>query len=336
VQLPVRILHAAPAEPAIVVDGFFPDTTGGGLNLSHWPGHSTPAHLRHDLSTGSALAFGRLEDTERAALAGRCTAIVNNHYDTDGSCALFAVRHPDLALPRAEQLLAAAAAGDFYRCRDEDALAVDALVTGLADAERSPLGAELVGCDDLGRHQRATEHLLERLPAILDGDRAPYVDLIEPVLDRTRADVAALEAAERADDPELDLAVFTARPGAAFAPGRHALFGTSLADRVLALAAVDGGTTCRFLVSTLSWFDLVSRAARARPDLDALVARLDELEGTGPDAQLAWRTQSASGATPELWFGAAELEPFAEHNDALAPSALSPATILAELRAGLL
>ena len=40
-------------------------------------------------------------------LAADATAIVNNHYDTDGTCALFAVRHPRAALEREEALLAA-------------------------------------------------------------------------------------------------------------------------------------------------------------------------------------------------------------------------------------
>ena len=52
-DLPVRIVDGPPAEPVITVDGAI---GAPGLNLSHWPGNTTPKELRHDLSTGSALA----------------------------------------------------------------------------------------------------------------------------------------------------------------------------------------------------------------------------------------------------------------------------------------
>ena len=344
-DLPVRIVEAAPAHPVVSVDGALGAPTGTGLELSHWPGNRTPADLRHDLSTGSALAFARLPDAERRRRAGGALAIVNNHYDTDGACALFAVRHPRAALEREERLLAAARAGDFYQVPDLDAHAVDALVEGLADPERSPLARELAGKDDPQRWDLALAHLLERLPAILDGDLAPYQALWEPAREDLRADLADLAAARRSEERALDLVVWEAPAGLAssrsgarglFDPGRHALFGSSAADRALVLGALPGGgTTARLVLSTLSWFDLASGPRRPRPDLAALARRLGELEGTGPGAELAWRTQDRAGPSPELWFGRADQPRFAEHSAALAPSALAPAAILREVRAAL-
>ena len=228
-ELPVRILVEPPAEPVILVDGL---CDAPGLNLSHWPGQRTPAHLRHDLSTGSALLFARLPRKEREALAQGCVAIANTHYDTDGTCALFAVRFPALALPRAERLLACARAGDFFELPDLDAFRVDLIVSGLG-GEGSPLLSELAGLDDHARWQRMTEHLLQRLPALLDGDLDPYRALFEEEVAHLEADLSELARAARTEDRALDLAVFAG--GASFGPGRHAFHGRSERDRVLVL-----------------------------------------------------------------------------------------------------
>jgi len=107
VDLPIRVLLDAGTEPVLSVDGAW---NAPGLNLSHWPGNTTPKELKHDLSTGIALAFARLPEGRQEELAEGCVALANNHFDTDGVCAMFAVRHPELALPRSEELLAAAAA----------------------------------------------------------------------------------------------------------------------------------------------------------------------------------------------------------------------------------
>src|SRR5262245_52723944 len=110
-NLPLRMVEGKTSERLLSVDGAWGQP---GLNLSHWPGNATPKELKHDLSTGIALAFARLPQRERERLAEGCVAIANNHYDTEGVCAVFAVRRPELALPRAEKLLAAGAAGDFF------------------------------------------------------------------------------------------------------------------------------------------------------------------------------------------------------------------------------
>lgn len=339
----MRILRSAPTQPVLAVDGALGDAPLCTLELSHWPGNATPPDLRHDLSTGSALRFARLPEEERRRRAAGAVAIVNNHYDTDGACALFAVRHPRAALQRAERLLAAARAGDFFQLQGESALAIDALVEGLSDPERSPLAAELAGADDVARWELALGHLLERFPAILDGDLGPYRSLWEPAVAATRADVADLAAARRREDAALALTTWEApanllssRDGArAFDPGRHALFGSSTADRVLVLGPGHAGTTARLVVSTRSWFDLESMPRRARPDLAALARALDELEGTTPADEHAWRAQPREGPSPELWFGAREQPAFAEHSSALVPSRLAPAAILGAIRAGL-
>jgi hypothetical protein len=331
-ELPVVLVPPAPGVPVIAVDGAW---GAPGLGLSHWPGNTTPADLRHDLSTGSALAFARLTDAERYARAAGAVAIANNHYDTDGTLALFAVRHPRAALQRQDALLEAAATGDFYELPSERGLVIDAIVSGLVDVERSPIASELRGRGDAERHALGTAHLLDALPAILDGDLAPYRELWEPVVERTRRELAQVERATREDAPAADLSVWTAdAPWSATGPGRHALFGSTGRDRVLAIAPLADGHGYRLVVSTRSWFDLAGNAAQraaGRPDVVALVATLNALEGAAESDDSAWRTQRPDGASPELWFGARELESFAEHSDALAPSRLSPERVRREV-----
>lgn len=325
--------------PLVSVDGAFSaaERTAPHLNLSHWPGNSTPAALKRDLSTGIALAFARLPAAERDALCPGARLVVNNHYDTDGCCASFALLRPDLALPRAERLLAIAACGDFFALPDEDAFCCDLVLTHLADPERSPLAAELEGLDDHARYTRAQAEGLRILPALCDGNLRPYESLWAPELAALREDCARLAAADRSHDAELDCSVWSdvaGEPGTRL-PGRHALFADGDLDRALFLESSAAGTRARFVLSTLSWFDLPSRTPRPRPDLEALAAELNELEGASPDAARAWRAQGARNASPELWFGGADQPSFAEHNDQLAPSRLGPAAISERLRAAL-
>jgi hypothetical protein len=321
-DLPLRILGARASELWISVDGAWGQA---GLNLSHWPGNTTPIGLRHDLSTGIALNFGRLPESERARLAEGCVGIANNHFDTDGCCAMFATLRPEAALAREAPLLEAAAAGDFFQTPSERAFRIDAVVTNLADPERSPWGDRFHGLDDLAKHTLLATEIVERLPRMLDGDLAEFEDLWRPEAEDLAEDRAALAAATRDEIVHLDHCVFES--GARFEPGRHALFGSTKADRILAIGREAGGATYRFLLSTLSWFDLVSRKPLPRPDLASLAARLNEAEGTPAESGAAWRFQEVESPSPELWFGSADLELFSERSPALLPSRLEPSLV---------
>ncbi len=320
-NLPIRIVDALQPERLISVDGAWGQP---GLNLSHWPGNASPRELRHDLSTGVALNFARLPDARRRELAAGCVAIANNHVDTDGVCALFAVKHAALALAREDRLLEAAWAGDFFRVPSERAFQVDAVVSGLYDEERSPWRerfGSLTGCE---RRELVTVEIVERFAAMLDGDLTEYADLWRPALESLRADRVELARAQRDELVHLDVAVFTAPDGSGRGPGRHALFGTTAADRVLVVGPHGGGAIYRFLINTTSWFDLASGPRLPRPDLEALAARLNELEGADPASAVAWRAQPSASPSPELWHGRADAAMFAEHATWLVPSRLAP------------
>ena len=211
----------------------------------------------------------------------------------------------------------------------------------LGDEGRSPIAAELQGLEGSARDELRSRWMVAELPRLIDADELPHPELWQPELDGMLADRADLELCQRSEHPALDLTSWTAAqgarssrdgaPAACFDPGRHALFGASARDRVLVVAPDDAGTSYRLLISTRSWFDLPGRSRQARPDLEGLVERLNRLEGTCSTDERAWRSQAASNASPELWFGADGLESFAEHNARLAHSRLEPACVSSEL-----
>ncbi len=332
-DLPVQLVTEAPADPVIFVDGAAPPGSRVTLELSHWPGNATPPELRHDLSTGCALAFAKLPAERRRALAADARSIANNHYDTDGTLALFAVRHPDLALQHEETLLDAARAGDFFAWPTDEALCLDATIHRLSSHPASPLAHEHADWSALPSVERwnlCTARLLEELPALLAGDLAPWRALWEPVLERARSDRDRLQQGSRSEDAARSWTAWHLT-GAGPLPGRHALFGGTHADRVSVLQTVEGGTECRLAISTRSWFDLVSTPRRPRPDLAALAERLNSLEGSSAEDTFAWRAQPSGSPSPELWFGESALELFAEHNEASRPSRLAPDVLAREI-----
>ncbi len=326
-DLPIRLSAGRTAALEISVDGAWDQP---GLNLSHWPGNATPAELKRDLSTQVVFAFDRLPPERRAELARGAVAISNNHYDTDGLCAIFALRFPERALAIEGRLVDIARAGDFFETPDERSFQIDLVLNGLVDAARSPWRARFSGLSDRERRETVMRDAVAVLDEIVTGDLDRFADLWRAELERFRADRAALAAASRDDIAHLDLCVFTARsPG--FDPGRHALFGSTGADRVFAIGEHKTGATYRFVIGTHSWFDLASRRPLARPDLAGLAARLNELENSSPAAEVSWRHQATITPSPELWFGRDQPEMFAEHAPFLERSRLAPAVVRREV-----
>ena len=78
------------------------------------------------------------------------------------------------------------------------------------------------------------------------------------------------------------------------------------------------------------WLHLLAALATASC-LTALAARLNALEGTRETDAAAWRTQPTDSPAPELWFGGAGLEFFAEHNARLGESRLDARAIKREV-----
>lgn len=92
----------------IIVDG---NECGKGLQLSHWPGNSTPVHLRADLSVEIVLRFAA--DPHRSSLADGRQIVTNDHYDTDGVLAAWAALHPMTPHGTAHSLANSETSGSF-------------------------------------------------------------------------------------------------------------------------------------------------------------------------------------------------------------------------------
>lgn len=319
-MLPIRFV-AGPSKvgdrPVVMVDGSFGAAPAGGLHLAHWPENRTPRDLRRDLSTEIAFAFLDLDEPRRAELLGGCEALVLNHYDTDGVCALLALARPEIAAPHRKRLHEIAACGDFFEVRSDPAFAVD------------------MALQDLGRRWTGDrDGLLEAaldLLATMLADEEAEPERWRSALERLHLDRAALGAALHDDLVYMDLGVWSATLNGAgaspFDPGRHAFLGSGRHDRALLLGTGSEGTSARLVLGTRSFFDVVSRPASARPDLAALTRLLNEQEGARGDGQ-RWRHQPQAGATPELWFGNEHLPLYAEHaGKALGWSQLDPLEI---------
>ena len=258
------------------------------------------------------------------------TALVNNHYDTDGLLSIFSIANPRIALQHREKLLNWAAAGDFFQVPNEEAFCFDELVMAFADPERSPIAAQLNGLSELERYRVVTEHMLDQVPHWLENGLKDQAPIYQNALDRLRRDTATLQANPAVPLVHFDATVWTIAPDLPELPGRHAMQQSAQCDRMLLLAPDAQGTRARFWVSTLSWFELPDRKALPRPDLEALATTLNGLEGSQPEGDHAWRSQSPQGPSPELWFGKADAPLFLSHMDAyLGHSKLDPMTIKA-------
>jgi hypothetical protein len=128
---------------AVACDGLVP---GARLDLSHWSGNKTPAHLKRDTSVEIALAFARERTSYDVEVA------TNNHFDTDGVLAIWILLRPELALAHEGLLVAAAEAGDFEEWpSDERGLWLDSAIASLSAGASDPISYDRVlsALDDL-------------------------------------------------------------------------------------------------------------------------------------------------------------------------------------------
>jgi hypothetical protein len=311
-----------------MIDGYAP----GFRMISHWPGHSTPAPLRHDMTTGSALLYAQMSDAERKALIGEFSIVTNNHYDTDGALSLFTMLRPDIGLRYPDLMLRAARAGDLAIWGGADALALELSV--MSDlGPFTPFSTPPHDAERLGNLARAYERLFGRMEMLLD-DPFAMQDLWGK---RHRQVTADVERVERGDGvhvttfPADDLAIVeTDRPITTF--GLRLAAGNLF--RVLLVHPGDGGARYRFCFRGESWWDLVSFRPQPRKPLQRLAERLNGLE-TGPGR--LWWASPPDWIVPELGFGApvafrnqaARFDPLTARDP---PSSLPTDLVVAELR----
>lgn len=323
--------ETADPRQVLLVDG----TASGFRSLSHWPGNSTPARLKRDLSTGIALAWAQLSDAERSDLLGPFEVVANNHYDSDGVLSAFVVLNPEQALEHEALLLDTAAAGDFCVWRGRDALAIDLSLLAFSSHAESPALTKL-GASPTDRERWAAAYAfsLAELPALLADPRrheALFREEERRILEQLDQveDGRALEVQRF---PDEDLAVVTTRLPLEPVPLHHACGDL---HRVLVVHPGEDGPRYRFCYRDESWFELVEKRPLPLPrlPLDALRDELAAREGEHADAR--WWSEGLAAPVARLGFGREgppsgfflDLELADE-----APSRLAPELVLERLR----
>lgn len=280
----------------LMVDGY----SDGYRTISHWPGHSTPAPLRHDLTTGSAIKLAALSPDERRELVGEFSIVTNNHLDADGVLSAFCVLYPDLALKHQDLILRTATTGDLARWTGPDALALE--LTLMFEAERfEPFYGDPMTDQHLTNMADAYQHcfrllettLLDNPFAIQNGWEERHREVVEDI-----RRVEAGEGVRVAHYRQEDLAVIETDRDITVMGLRHAVGDLY---RVLLAYSDNDGMRYRFCYRAESWFDVVSIAPEPRKPLDSLAARLNELE---QNKQHRWWSTPIDWVVPELGFGA--------------------------------
>jgi uncharacterized protein DUF6687 len=275
----------------ILVDG---NEAGRGLQLSHWPGNTTPRRLKADLSVEIALRF--VTDPDHQALVRGREIVTNDHYDTDGLLAAWVVLNPGVAADHAGALIAAAEAGDFYEFTNPDALKLDLTVQAFAEPGRSPLTTSSSQISRSELEQRATEELLRLLPDLLydvTGYEELWRDGYERIVQRLgwfndgRVRVREWPQERLSTIETLEILDHFARN--LFASGH----------RILEAVLQDEGTSYVLHYREFLWYDIVSRSTTPTHLLTGAADRLNELEPastTGAWVLTRW--------TPALLFAA--------------------------------
>jgi hypothetical protein len=300
--------------PNVVVDGSPNSDTV--LTLSHWPGMPTPPELRDDLS--AQIALHALAEPQRFDAVD---VVTNNHFDQDGLTSAYALTQPDLAVPRREQLIDIARAGDFGTFEMRDSARIAMAIAALDDDQLSPLPPDLLSVAYPQRCGNLYEWALPRLGEMIGqpeqwrhlwADEDAHLDESEAAI---RSDVVSI-----VENHAVDLAVvhvpdawarrsahrFTITEAEAVHP-----MAINCATDCLRIALIQG-QRFRLELRYESWVMLISRPVLPRPDLAVLADELSALEPSGA----RWQADRPGALTPKLSLV----------DDS--PSGLSPATFV--------
>ncbi|AWZ00369.1 hypothetical protein RHODOSMS8_00816 [Rhodobiaceae bacterium] len=283
-------------EQTLMVDGY----ADGYRTISHWPGHSTPAPLRHDLTTGSALMLAGMTGAQRQELLGEYSVVTNNHIDADGVLSAFCVLNPDLALEHQDLILRTAANGDLAMWTGPDALVLELTLMKEVESFEPFYGAPITA-QHLTNMAEAYQHCFRLLQEKLLEDPFSIQNGWAKRRDQVVEDIRKIDAGEgvRVTRFEADDLVVVEINRAITAMGlRHA---AGDMYRVLLAYSDDEGMRYRFCYRAESWFDVVSIAPKSRTPLDGIATRLNELE---QNKQHKWWSTPIDWVVPELGFGA--------------------------------
>jgi hypothetical protein len=287
--------------PNVVVDGRGNDATV--LELSHWPGTTTPPELKGDTSTEAVINF--LRSPRKAEYLGNAELVSNNHYDIDGLVSIWAVLNPEEALERADLLIAIGECGDFERWSGEEATKITCALNALEE-NPSLLSDIPEGASYLDRSGHLYEKMLPLLPDLLrtveafeEHWRAEYELICQGREAFARGETTVQEV------PDVELAVFhIAQPVHTIA-----LYEQTACTRV-AITSDDQRHEARYRYE--SWVELQSRRPLPRIGLQPFADMLQTFEGNDGD----WIAGDVQDFAASLRLRSPEGEP--------APSSITP------------
>jgi hypothetical protein len=254
----------------IIVDG---NKCGLGLQLSHWPGNATPAEFKADLSLDIVLRL--LVSPDPGMHLSNYALVTNDHYDTDGLLAIWALLNPTRSPEHGPALQAAAEAGDFYEFTSPQAVQFDLIVRAFESPDRSPLAAHIAGLPSEQRWQIVTEAVLAEMPGLLYAPQR-YRDLWEEDYRKLLETISRIKAGavKVREWPTEHLSVISGS-----FPLNH--FTRNIAargHRILESVRGGEGSTYELHYREFLWYDIVSRSRTPKHLLLGAAEKLNELE----------------------------------------------------------
>ncbi|MBN1301585.1 MAG: hypothetical protein JW995_10260 [Melioribacteraceae bacterium] len=128
-----KLLTDEQRKKAVSVDGAF----DAALQISHWPGNSSPPELKAD--TATEMAFNLIESERRDEYLKGIEIVSNNHFDTDGLLACYVLLYPDETKHHKGLFIDIATTGDFGEFTSEEALKIEYLISTADDPHKTIL-----------------------------------------------------------------------------------------------------------------------------------------------------------------------------------------------------
>lgn len=288
---------ASASRPNVVVDGSPNETTV--LTLTHWPGYPQPAGFQFDLSAEMAFRY-----LDRPIDHPPAEAVTNNHFDQDGLVGLHALIEPELSLRHRQLLIEVAGAGDFAIYRDRRAARASMTIDAYADADRSPIAAQISGPYDAQCVVLYEETLPLLVSMAVDGERFRELWSDEDA-ELTASEQAIANGVVTIEEvPNVGLAVVTI-PELEPSRSGHRFAGNSF-DEVHPMA-LNNATDClrllvvhgrryQFVDRYETWVQYRSRPTLPRADMRPLADQLGERE-TG---SATWTASAPGSLMPTL------------------------------------
>lgn len=314
--------------PKLSVDG----TVSNSIHFSHWEGNLTPAEVKADTST--EIALNVVSSPNMSDLTQGIELVTNNHFDTDGVLSVWTILNGNRALKFRALLIAAAESGDFSEYSSKEGICISLAIQGCEQASPnddtgSPLARLLAG-EAVADDARAYELVLPNVEQLLI-DPGKYESLWGESWKKIEDAVRSFELEESRVTEMIDvqLSVVTVAPrifgDSGFNPKHHASPSTAISKYakgqvfLIAIPADDSGWFYRVDYPYYSWAETVVRPRILPRDFSMAISELQSKESS---ERGSWRLDNREMTS---------IFKFVDEEGALAPSRLTPETIVASM-----